>query len=295
MQASRADFLTQSIINSKRGYRALLQDRLSARALIRGAAWHHNINSTIKCLGLDVSGDIRSCTEVLHRYDLLTNSERDMRSLRWENDAREQLALDLALSSDVFSDQPFSTFSDGNSELEAMTKTLSLASESPGVDFGYFRPVLKNSAGHYYTSMEEDEAVSFNGVQALLKNWVIGRDPSVRDGIPLTESSTLPLADDTARNAKILEATSSQRPPVVVASTVAPSDQVEGLERGYRMHSQASGVPGRRFVLERQPSDPEGVYSSQEHMTSTQTVPGPHGGRASLGKKKIGKKRLGGF
>jgi hypothetical protein len=271
----------------------LLQDRLSARGLIKGASWHHNINSTIKCLGLNIMGDIQSRTEALRRYDLMQDPER---SLRWENDAREQLALDLALSEDVFSGQPFLTLPDGSSELEAMTKTLSLGSEPPGVNFGYLRPVLKSPADHYHTTTEEDEVESFNGVRALLKDWVIGKDPQIpdRDGTMLTES-TLPSA---ARSAKVSHhLSSSQRPPAVVASTVVPPYQVEGPKRGFKVGlSQVPGIP-KGFGLESQPvvTVSEPLDSSQEYVTNTQIVPGPYGGRASLGKKKITKKRLGGF
>jgi hypothetical protein len=275
---------------------------------MKGASWHHNIISTIKRLGLNITGDIRSCTEALHKYDLITDPERDARSFRWENEAREQLALDLVLSGDVFSDQPFSTFSDESSELEVMTKTLSLAGEPSGVSFGYLRPVLKNSAGHYPTMTKEGEVVSFNGIWALLKDWVVGTDPQIPSfgdhsaGARLSDSSTF-LADEATRNAKNwqgLQLFSSQRPPLVVASTVVPPTQAEGSKRGFRVdQSQAPGLPPRRFGLEPE-SQPmlvvqEPAVSSQGYMTNTQILPGPYGGRVSLGKKKITKKRLGGF
>lgn len=304
-QASRADFLTQSIINSKRGYRALVEDRLSARCIMKGAAWHHNITPTINHLGLSVADNIRSCAEALHRYDLTIDPERDVRSVRWENEAREQLALDLALSVDVFSEQPFSAFPDESSELEAMTKTLSLASESPGVNFGYLRPFLKSSAGHYRTTTEEDEVVSFSGVRALLKDWVVGTDPYIpsgmdhSDGKKLSDSGTLPSAGEAGRNAKAsqgFQVSSYQRPPLVVASTIVPPSQIQGSVRGTTVEqSQVPGLP-RRFGLESQPMPigPEPPESSQEHTINTQILLGPYGGRPSLG-KKMGKKRLGGF
>ena len=268
----------------------MLQDRLSARCLMKGASWHHNINSTIKRLGLNVTGDIRSCMDALHIYDLVRDPERDAQTLTWETEAREQLALDLMLSGDVFSDRPFSTFPDRNSELEVMTKTLSLASET-SVDFGYFRPILRRCADHYGTTMEEDEVMSFDGVRAFLKDWVVGTDASVGDnsiGTKLSDNDTLPPADETVRNAKSSQALhlfSSQRPPLVVASTVVHPDQTEGVDQ-----SQRPSFPDSQPMLIGQDH-----AVSQDYITSTQILPGPYGGRGSLRKKKIAKKRLGGF
>lgn len=266
---------------------------------MRGASWHYNINSTVKRLGLDFAGDIRSCTEALHRYDLIGDPERDARSVRWENDAREQLAVDLALSSDVFSDQPFSTYPHGSSELEAMTETLSLASEPPGIKFGYLRPVLKSAADHYQTRTEDNEVVFTSGVRVLLKDWAIGTDPQIPSGkdhshyTTRSNGGTLPLADEAVR-----KAVASQRPPVIVASTADLPTQRNISRRGFiRVEdSRTPRVPLRGFG-ESQPvlNVPEPLESSQDYMTSTQILPGPYGGRPSLEKKKIAKKRLGGF
>jgi len=271
---------------------------------MKGASWHYNINTIIKHLDPDVTSDIRSCTEALRRYDLVTEPERGARSFEWENEAREQLALDLALSGDVFSDQPFSAFTDGSSELEAMTKTLSLGSGPPDVKFGFLRPVLKSSAGHYHTTTEEDGVVSFTGVRALLKDWVVGTNPqipSVRDysnGTILSDSSTLFPSDEAAGHTQGLQTSSSRRPPLVVASTNVLSSQAEGFKRGFRVdHFQVSGIPQRGFVMESQPmfAATEPLDSSQDYITSTQILPGPYGGRGLSGQKKMGKKRLGGF
>lgn len=301
IQASRADFLTQSIINSKRGYRALLQDRLSPRCLTNDASWHYNISSTVKRLGLDFTGDIRSCTEALHRYDLIPDPERDARSVRWENDAREQLAVDLALSGDVFSARPFSTYPHGSSELEAMTEILSLASKPPSVKFGYLRPVLKSTVDHYQMT-EDNEVVFSSGVRALLKDWVIGTDPQIpssrKDDSHYTtrsNSGTLPLVDQAVQTPRLF---ASQRPPPIVASTADLPTQSDILRRGFSMDDfRAPRVPLRGFGIESQRvvDVPEALDSSQDYMMNTQILPGPYGGRPPLGKKKVAKKRLGGF
>ena len=277
----------------------MLQDSLSARCLMKGASWHYNINPTIKRLGLNITNDIRSCTEALHEYDLMTDPDRNTRSFAWENEAREQLALDLVLSGDVFSDRPFSTFPDGNLELEVMTKTLSLAGETPGVDFGYLRPILRRSADYYCTTTEEDEVRSFDGVRALLRDWVVGTDPrfpSVRDHSVGTRLSDSSPADEAVRNTKTSQGIhlfSSQRPPLVVASSVAPPGQTEGSKRGFRADQSPPPV---HLPVDSQPilNGSDLAVPSQDCMASTQILPGPYGGRV-LGKKKTAKKRLGGF
>jgi hypothetical protein len=270
---------------------------------MKDASWHYNINSTVKRLGLDVTGDIRSCTEALHKYDLRKDPERDTQSYKWEKTAREQLALDLTLSSDVFSGQPFMTFPNGSTELEAMTKTLSLADEHPGVKFGYLHPIAKSAADQNRTTTE-DEMAPFNGIEALLKGWGIGRDPQILnvgepDRTKLSDSSALPPSDEQARETNAsqgLQSPSSQRPPLVLASTVVPSGQAEGPMRGFRV--EQSRVPARGFGLQSQPipvaSEPA-CSSQDDDVTSTQILPGAYGGRASFGKQKMAKKRLGGF
>jgi hypothetical protein len=233
-------------------------------------------------------------------YDLKKDPERDAQSYKWENTAREQLALDLTLSSDVFSGQPFVNFPGGSTELEAMTKTLSLAKDHPSVEFGYLHPVAKSAADHSRTTTTEDETASFSSIEALLKGWVIGRDPQIAgdeepDG---TDGSALLSADEAARGTNAsqgLQSPSFQRPPLVMASTGIPFTQAEGPMRSFRAEQfRVPGLPSRGFGLQSQPM-PEPTGPSQDYVTSTQVLPGPYGGRALSGKQKMAKKRLGGF
>src|ERR1700761_1140678 len=95
--ASRADFLTQSTLSSRRGFRALAQGRVPRETLINGAAWHFNLEPVLRMFVPDISCDVQSMVERLHKYDLIMDECRSGSSLRRESEAREELAVDLAL------------------------------------------------------------------------------------------------------------------------------------------------------------------------------------------------------
>ncbi|KAJ7233121.1 hypothetical protein B0H12DRAFT_180043 [Mycena haematopus] len=137
--STRADFLTDSVINSSRGYRAVVQKRVSAAALGAGAPWSRDIRHVLRNFDRDFEEeDVRAVAEGLRRFDL------GGASARRESEAREQVALDLALAGHVYSPRAFLTGPsrdvEKDGELETMTQTLSLEDEPGPVWFGYLRP-----------------------------------------------------------------------------------------------------------------------------------------------------------
>lgn len=301
-EASRADFLTEGIINSTRGYRALTQDRLSAQHLKKDAAWHYNITPVLKKLEPGFSRDAQEWNESFQRYNLGEDPDRPIPSVRREKEAREQLVLDLMLSADVFSAQKFSSSSEGNLELENMTKTLSLAGEPPDVDFGYLRPLPKNATDHY-TKTENDEVTISIGTRMLVKEWELGVDPEEHAFRDRYDGTADPQAIQRTKSVKplgqiaapeppqIIPNTQSQRPPLLMATTILPLHKPEAPMRSI-LKAQASLVLPH---LGSQVAVSGSLAASQEYMISTQVLPGPYGGRPSMGKKKATKKRLGGF
>ncbi|RDB20957.1 hypothetical protein Hypma_011691 [Hypsizygus marmoreus] len=296
-QGSRADFLSDNIINSTRGYRAVIQGRLSAQSLAKGASWHHNITSVLQHFDKDFTNNVQSCVETLHRYDLAEDPERSASSIRQENEAREQLALDLALSADVFSSQEFFKAShEEGSELEAMTKTLSLAGEPPSVGFGYLQPLRKN----HYDKKEAEDFMMPIGVRSLLKDWETGANP---EEFIFTDHYDDSVVEQPIRRMKSSQTsqqpqvTQSQRPPMIVAATsTIPPNPPEVTRRPVAAQSQGSGMPSRPFAFGSQ-LVPTGISESSQllPMMSTQVLPGVYGGRPTVGKKKVPKKRVGGF
>lgn len=279
-QIARADFLTGGSINCSTGYHAVMGGHLSAEQLARNAAWHHDLNPVLRCFDPDFTSDIEKCHEGLLRYDLLHNPHRSTRSIRQEKEAREQLALDLALSADIFSSQGFAKSCDEDLGLENITKRLSLAGEPPLIDYGYLRPFP--SVDHYNRT-EKEEVGEPNGIHNLLKGWEIGADP---DSLVFVEHDgrnilTRP-SQQTQDFGEAHKINQTQRPPMVRAATIniLPKEP----DRALKAQSQGLNLPPN--ILGEMPP---------EYGMSTQVLPGAYGGRPSAGKKKVGKKRLGGF
>ncbi|KAG6874226.1 hypothetical protein C0995_003772 [Termitomyces sp. Mi166 len=290
---SRADFLTESVINSTRGYRALTQGRLSSNVLAKGSSWHKNLTATLQRLDPTFPDDAQSGAEAFRRYDLAETPERSAQSFRYEKEAREQLALDLVLSADIFSSEPFSRASGEGPDLEDLTKTLSLASEPPAVDFGYLQP----QATRHFKKEETEGSEASMGVRSLLKDWQIGTDPEKYvfvdhyDGNASTPQTT--QKTDSTQVSEIPFGTQSQRPPTILAASAVPPRPPElGRRIVAQSQSDLGGMPSHGFGSQIIQSE---TQSSQEYMMSTQILPGVHGGRPTLPKKKVVKKRLGGF
>jgi hypothetical protein len=308
--ASRSDFLTQSTLSSTRGFRALAQGRIPRETLINGAGWHFNLEPALRMLVPDISCDVQSMVERLHKYDLILDECRSGSSLRRESEAREQLAVDLALSMDVFSAQPFAKSKPDLTEDDKF-ETMSRAAEAlsisetgpPAVQFGHLNPIAHTTQG----SVDDDTSTDLElppGVRLLLAEWEIGTDPDqftyhdpYDDQQPITSSPIvqIPMRKRSGKD----QATQSQRPPLV--ATAAPpviADSRAALTTaisasqpamaGLLVRSQNEAVSGRASDL---PSEPHVA------MASTQGVPGPYGGRLPTGKKKMAavKKRVGGF
>ncbi len=310
--ASRADFLTQSTLSSRRGFRALAQGRVPRETLINGAGWHFNLEPVLRVFVPDISCGVQSTVERLHKYDLILDECRSGSSLRRESEAREQLAVDLALSTDVFSAQPIAKSKADLTEDDKF-ETMSRAAEAmtfsetgpPPVQFGHLSPIVHNAQG----TMDGDASTDLElqpGVRLLLAEWDIGTDPDqftyhnpYDDQQPVTSS---PIVPSPIRKRPVKDqalVTQSQRPPLV-ATTVPPVIADSRVARTTAISTSQPVITGilldSRNEAESErasdlPSDPHAT------MASTQSVPGPYGGRLPTGKKKIaaGKKRVGGF
>jgi hypothetical protein len=304
---SRADFLTQSALNSRRGFRALVQGRVPRETLARGAAWHFNLEPFLKRFIPDTAGDIRLIAERLHKYDLILDDYRSGSSLRRESEAREELAVDLVLSTDVFSAHPFAkpeaeTAEDDKFETmsraaEAMTLS---ETEVPSVNFGYLSP-LPATCHHATPDVAETEpnfALPL-GVRLLLAEWDTGVHPdryAYHDPYDDLQQAAMSHRLHDPNQKRGAQTMPSQRPPPV--TTTAPP--VIAHSRTMPMSSSQPEtrrlVAGAEDVADFVPAlalHPD----SQAPMASTQVERGPFGGRPLAGRKKgaAGKKRMGGF
>ena len=255
----------------------------------------------------------------LQSHNLLLDDNRTKASLKLENDACEQLALDLGMSSHVYTSKPFSkpdptpleqaqTFEDEVADISLATGALSInVSGPPPVHFGFLTPVAAGpvdrspSVGPEKSPTPQPGEADLIplGVRLLVDEWKVGEDPKdykyfdpYGDGLP---NSTEPKrragnGSAPARNAQSrpLETVPRLNPPTVVAARapplVAPSKAAVVRER--------EKTPVRGGISQDSPLQAQG--SSQDVlMVSTQVEPGKFGDRKTGPKKR--QKRVGGF
>ena len=310
VESSRADFLTQSDVNSKEGYRALIQDRIPRQSLIRHAPWYHDLTPILSKLDSEIPKGPQALVDHLRQYNI---APEEAAPSKIESDACEQLALDLALSTDVLSSRLSAHAAKDNLDaLETMsraTEAMSLTDEPPPVYLSYLWPksgdaTSSNSGTRSRISSPGSRELDCPmGVRLLLKDWEVGADPgeyvyedpyeeSYREVVPIRRSKNIKSFTQTTMPTQL------QRPPLVIASkSLAAPVALPNVPAQERLSTQPQ-VPTNRAPMFRTGSqitanDSTVGTASQEFVTSTQIVPGPYGGRQSI--KKPAKKRMGGF
>jgi RNA polymerase I-specific transcription-initiation factor len=293
-------------LNSRRGFRALVQGRVPRETLARRAAWHFNLEPVLQKFVPDTSGDVQLIAERLRKYDLILDDYRSGSSLRRESEAREDLAVDLVLSMDVFSAHPFA-WPEAETTEDDQFETMSRAAEAmtlsetgvPSVHFGYLGPVHTTDHQNPLDIADNGSGLTLPlGVRLLLTEWDTGVHPDqytyhdpYDDQQPPAASPILHIPIRRHGGRDHAQTTQSQRPPPI--ATAAPPVIARS-----RIIPISSSQPMTRPTLEAgltHSSDPHA--DSQAPMASTQVEPGPFGGRPLIGKKKgaPGRKRVGGF
>ncbi|TBU65578.1 hypothetical protein BD310DRAFT_864379 [Dichomitus squalens] len=205
------------------------------------------------------------------------------------------------------------------------TQAMSLGElEPPPVQFGFLRPIRK--VPQWDDSKDADGEVRHEnegiarlgtplGVRLLLQEWEVGTDPYeyvYRD--PYDDSAAEPataprrLAKEPAgkeppEQSRVPPQVHTQRPPAVASSVhhgppaIASSQPVSTRRPLMAARSEDALAPRRPPTTGSQPADPWTAPPSSQDVpfASTQVLPGPHGGRSTVARKKPGKKRLGGF
>ncbi|KAJ3725838.1 hypothetical protein C8R42DRAFT_419083 [Lentinula raphanica] len=279
--SSRADILTETVFNSTRGYRTLLQGRLPIQTLIDGASWSFNIASILKHFDESTAGDIGMIAERFRSFDLDRHPDDPVQASRRQNKAREQLALDLTLSKNIFSPRKFIPSS--------QPVTSGHADGDSSVHFHFLQPSPRRQ---YYSKEEQQDDVLVlpSGVGLLLQDWDIGSDP---DKYIFTDISDIGADSNTqARSRDRIDRgyTEETPPKILLQSQVPPPIAAKPVAQPVVLPSRLLGVESQSQMTELAEAE------SQNVMMSTQVLPGPFGGRpTAIGKKKAGKKRLGGF
>ncbi|KAF9013908.1 hypothetical protein BDQ17DRAFT_1341711 [Cyathus striatus] len=294
----RTDFFTGSVLSSKRGYHAIKRGRLPLENMATQAPWHHNITPFLRRIDPETAGNVDELDKYLKEYNLIENEGRSTESLMHERRAREQLISDLILSRDIFAPHPFVRNAETDGILEAMAEALSLADELPAVDFGYLRPTIKETDYYQKKELDEREEKFTVGVRSLLKDWVAGSNPDayVYHDSYEDETSALPPAQKPQPRA-ITHAVRSQPPPIVLTQSQKPPVIIASSTTEDIVINKTIPVAQAATTQLADWQQRDDYGSSQEvMMVSTQVLPGPHGGRPGVSvKKKIPKKRLGGF
>lgn len=298
-RATKASYLTESLVQSKRGYNALKRGDLSPK-LIK-APLHMFLFPTLQKFDRSLCADPNEMADYLQKFRLSDDVEHASQIREHEEDASQQLILDLALSFDVFAETPVSKYGEADQTLENMTEALSLGDEPPPIEFGYLKPLKKKDL---YAKDKEDLSWSGldmpMGVRLLLQGWDTSDPESYEYQDPYKaadEPSPMQFKKSYSQSQSQVPVIQSQRPPQVLASNVIGFSQPNHFRRTAKVQSsQTSTLPALGPAPESLPvAGPHcGSSQSQEIMASTQILPGPHGGRPS-GKKKPPKKRMGGF
>ncbi|KAI0819525.1 hypothetical protein BC628DRAFT_1402047 [Trametes gibbosa] len=330
VDASRNDWFTGSALDSVAGYRALQQGRIPRHRLIELAPWHFEVPSIIRRSAPGFEDDLQNTLENLSHYDLPDGSSRTAPSFRRGSEARSQLALDLSLSSDVFAPKrpgkDTTNLDEDVISISRSTQAMSLGDFEPApVFFSFLRPINKTdrrSTGEDTADEPSAKPTMPSGVRLLLQEWEVGTDPwqyEYRDAydesgpppaarVQRSGKTAIPHEAQLEKELRPATQTLSQRPPAAMRSiprappTVAVSQppQVQPRRPLVAARSLESfATPTLRPPPSGSQPQPTETWSapesSQEIVTSTQVLPGVHGGRPVLAKKKTAKKRLGGF
>ncbi|GAW01172.1 mitochondrial carrier [Lentinula edodes] len=275
---SRADFLTETVFNSTRGYRILLQDRLPVQSLMDGASWYSDIAPIMNHFDESTVGNIRSIAERFRSFDLSLSPDHPIQASRRQNKAREQLALDLTLSKDIFSTQRFTQFP------RTPTGDCTEASgPSAIVHFHYLQPMPRRD--HYSREEQQEDNVNFPcGVGLLLEDWDVGVDPDKYIYNNTYDVKAEPNLETTPKlRVQPVQSQTTLLPSSLSQSQMPPSIAILPVNQPLALPLRVSGVQSQMT----EPTEVE----SQVLMTSTQVLPGPFGGRPTAPARYMDGKR----
>ena len=173
------------------------------------APWHRSIASTLERLDDDFRSDPEELMKHLQEFNL-TGDDVPESVCKLERFACQQLALDLSLSSDIFSEKKFCQPRGTDHSIESMTEALSLGAELPPIEFGYLQPMASRPRSdqiHDVIPMQQPDIPS--GVRLLLEEWDAG-DADKHDRGETIGTGTSTLQSIVAQN---------QQPPAILTQT----------------------------------------------------------------------------
>jgi len=257
----------------------------------------------------------------LQSHNLLLDDNRTKGSLKLENDACEQLALDLGMASRVYTSKRFSkpdtttppeqaqTFEEVVADVSLATGALSIGvSGPPPVNFGFLTPITASPSDrspnfglekqHSTPQPGEAEPIPL-GVRLLMDEWKVGEDPNdYKYFDPYGDDTSSPTEPKRRFGDESLPAWNAQSQPVDLAPRLNPPAVVAVRALPIVAPSKIMAVKEREKPLVRarftQDNTLQTQGSSQDvMMANTQVEPGKFGDRKTGQKKR--QKRVGGF
>lgn len=265
--AQRARFLSGAISAKREDHLALIRNRSTIENLVKNFAWHYDLRPFISHFISDVSEQTASLTETLRSIAISSDPElRDPTSYALDDEGVEQLAVDLELAQDIYSNNRGEDFLEASEELhKPLLDSGDANSPKTRIRLGFIRP---NSSEQSGSSFEAPFSVHL-----LLKDWNVGDNPwsyQYRDPYDLSKDHTVPTSP----------AHNNQPPDLILSRSNTQSNTVLPLNTSTAALSQPTAmtvIPSSQFLGAAPP-----VSASQI------------GGSQPIGKKAT-KKRLGGF
>ena len=249
--------------------------------------------------------------------NLLLDDKRTKESLKLENDACEQLALDLGMSSHVYTSKTFSrqdpvmrgrtqTFEDAVADMSLATGALSInTSGPPPVYFGFLTPIAVGPADRDSTNVGQEKPGTPQsgdgdlvplGVRLLMDEWKVGEDPKGYkyldpyddDGVSSSMGSKRRPGNESLDRTTPIGPPPRLNPPIVLTTRAPPfvAPQNSGVAKEREKTPLGGGFTQDNQLQTQGPSQ-------DVVMVSTQVEPGKFGDRKTVQKKR--QKRVGGF
>lgn len=269
------------------------------------APWSFDLASLSPELVPDAAAPPRQLLDRLTEEAVARETTDD--GIKFAIEAAQELVTDLALSHHVYAPRKFSNRHmepNADDNLLAATQALSLDPLTiPPSEFAYLQPIAADLKLKEGEDKPDEPFELLPGVRLLLSEWKVGAKPEdyVFQDWYRSTSQDLPGAEHDGTNVtdQRLEPSqpqSSQIPPVVMRQPppIAPVPKLQARWGSPLLPSRSlfpmRGDGGSQMDFH---MTQEGVF--QEQYSNTQPLPGPFGGQLNLNKKKLVKKRIGGF
>jgi hypothetical protein len=291
---TRADFLNNDSIETRRGLRALVQGKIPVGQDQSGVQFCHSYGPVFReVCKLQAPTAPAQFLQSLTRFKQTPRDDQTMASLRRARSGEEQLTLDLSLSADVACSKGVVHPADTDPTLDDLDRmslaagNLNLHNEPPVFSFSFLHATQPDLDPQDVTLRKSPN--SQLAVRVLLAEWDVTCKPNDYDYIdPYEIDPSGVVPPTTARRRQAIDRRLHWQPTSTHGPSLIAPARLESIPK-----STQSSIPAifGRSAAQTQPVQPivPTIVSSQA-LPSTQPFP-----RAVHSKPKPAKKRIGGF